>query len=1568
MMSRRKSNKKKHLVDIVFRMEDADPPREKTVRAVDTKTTNYNRLMGMARFHLKIQRRGPIELWLMDGEEPTCLGLQAGEPISRAIQNDCRLLVETLEGATDADATERIAIATKRASYNPSARVPTRSSEHSTCRQEPSNHSLSIWDWDSDSDSDPRAASAPTGLISAIMDLDSSDSSDDDVYVDGDHESQALISAAGFQDAPMGTLVAQASCTQFSIEGGRSACTSICLFAAAQLLSRIPTHINTELLDTWLQMGVLLHRNVTAHDHTSVDDLWDMDAYAPFVESLERRETPLTGSVGRMDEWEACIISTLSYAQAFEGNVASVALIVTKPPESILLVCQNVTVGAPWLFFDSHGHEHETPKRAYVRRLDSVDMVATALNRKFPVVDLDADLSHYVQQLNLFEAHPIVCPIVVPEVMDDSEAWPGQEETLRLSVTTAHAAANRPPSPVDAAATHPETKSDGETETEQRAAQPQPKVQDVLEYIDQVKQVFAGHVRDEFLALVDSFQSGGMGISEVKEKVTRLFRGNNELILGFNIFLPQDHQIGQATLEQMNKEHARGRASIRRIGAPPKTTVRASSPPDMDRTEASITQQQQCDQPPELKHSDTPATACNKPSEPECRNALLTSSKHNTNAVPARAEVKEVAETAPSSNKAGKTVSECRPCSTQQSTLESPSDDASATVQSNNDTGERRSFKNEIVLQESDALVRDPITGALFADPVFCDKGHTHERSSIEAHFRARREMKEEEEARLLREGRSNDGCGAGRNFDPTCPLTNEPISNILIPNDQCDRMLPLLVENGLVPLEEGELEDWRLRREEKRRLAGERRANSARQQASFDATSDAAEEAPMPAAPSSEPTYATLSESQVGSAVDSGTAHIWRPLSRTENDLGLAVALCPPGWQKPEGYERAPVPRCSNTCCRSRLPQEVQRACDRCSQLVCSDCLVFRVDDVARATSTIQSDGGHFICPDCVLQIRDVLAVDTDDRSREAQRAKEVDAMMAEFFASLQTRKEDLQHQIIHAQKHQELQSSSAAMERRIRSLEDTKQSLMRDIQRAEETAEAAKQEEEDSDVQSVSSVSSTEAPDSTTREEELQSRITQLRNQYYEVNWNVEDGVLRGSMLEHQLNEAMEALAMARSVSSGPPDPPAPKATSARNAMANRRRIARMERLERRCEQLELDRRELLARGPINAQDINYAMAMSRLSGELDSTSAKLASLKSQDEKGQTRKSTSMLSAKLASLKHDDGEQERKEESDTVVATAPSVAAKPSAPQGGPRKRRTSDPRGKKRRSTQQKRFSGVQQATHVAKAFAEFVTGIPMLSGKNKKKSGHRKTVESSSSEVSGSSAQNALPNETVLGVTTSSPVLDAEALQAAIASLSAIGSIGVEEVFELPLNLHYPSLRMRNRVRMLRTDLDLAKIESERLLEEEYSGYQREVEAKVDSLEDDVVELRRKAASVQETAEEEQRLQRERAGRREAAQRERQRREEERRREKERLQADRQRQERETRQALRGLDLRQCGRCGYGPFEKFNCNDMAAHNDVFHYMDEQGRRQQRRRNECPQCRWTAGDWNRWPRFRP
>ena len=221
----------------------------------------------------------------------------------------------------------------------------------------------------------------------------------------------------------------------------------------------------------------------------------------------------------------------------------------------------------------------------------------------------------------------------------------------------------------------------------------------------------------------------------------------------------------------------------------------------------------------------------------------------------------------------------------------------------------------------------------------------------------------------------------------------------------------------------------------------------------------------------------------------------------------------------------------------------------------------------------------------------------------------------------------------------------------------------------------------------------------------------------------------------------------------------------------------------------------------------------------------------------------------------------------------------------------------------------------------------------------------------------------------------PSLDAAAAEISISDLAAIGVIGVEEVIELPLDLHYPSTRIRHQVLVLRNNLELARLQSEHTLDEHYSSLRQELQSRVEGLEDELVTMRREVASAQATAEEEERLRQERVSRRAAAELERKRLEQERaaaaerlRQEQERLEAARRKEEEDTRQSLRGLDLRRCGnpKCGYGPFEKFACNDMAAHNDVFTYIDANGRRQQRKRNECPQCGWTNKDWHAWPRF--
>lgn len=773
----------------------------------------------------------------------------------------------------------------------------------------------------------------------------------------------------------------------------------------------------------------------------------------------------------------------------------------------------------------------------------------------------------------------------------------------------------------------------------------------------------------------------------------------------------------------------------------------------------------------------------------------------------------------------------------------------------------------------------------LFADPVFCDKGHTHERSSIESHFRARREMKAEEEERLQQEAGGAppraDSCGAGSNFDPTCPLTSEPISEILIINDQLDRMVAMLVESGIIPLEDGELEDWRERREEKTRLARERRTQEAARQE--ETPHEAHQEEPRPpAAP----------------ITDSTTVRIQHPLRRCNpaghTDLGISVTLCPSDWEESAKIQ-IPIPRCSNGCCRSRLRKSNRGTCARCTQILCSNCLVFHVGDTSQNDRSAKK---HLICPECVLQVSNTLAVgvDPESNSEESQLVKELDTVMTRFFTSLRERTSVVQHQVTQFNKHQSFVTFAERLSKQIVELEQTKDTLGNQIRQAREQAEAAKHDE--------NSATDVTADSPTPEEMGLQTKVSDLQAKYNEIDWTDEEGMIQGSLLEYQLNEAMGELAVARS--SRPST-----TTSARGAAgANAKQTSE---LEAKYAAVQAKYDALLAKGPSNEHDHKYAIKLTQLADEFEKLSTKLMQARETAPAVRVRKSASSRSSSSTSSSNGDANSRVK--------------------------------------------------LGNIASSLASFIT-MPFSSAKSSATVSSLKDTPTS-----------AAPIDDTIGSNIPAPVLNAASVAIATSDLAAIGVIGIEEVSELPLSLHYPSARLRNQVLVLRNELELAQLESERSLDEEYASHRRQLQTRVEQLEDELVTMRREVASAQASAAEEERLQRDRVARREAAERERQRIERERateaarlRREKERLETARRQQERETRKALRGLDLRKCGnpKCGFGPFEKFNCNDMGAHNDTFFYIDSKGRRQQRRRNECPQCRWTNSDWNQWPKF--
>ncbi|GAX10018.1 paired amphipathic helix protein Sin3a [Fistulifera solaris] len=85
------------------------------------------------------------------------------------------------------------------------------------------------------------------------------------------------------------------------------------------------------------------------------------------------------------------------------------------------------------------------------------------------------------------------------------------------------------------------------------------RVEDALIYLDDVKREFKQQpaIYNEFLSIMKNFKTQEVDTPGVIERVSKLFRGYNKLILGFNTFLPEGYKI---SLEDLQKKEAEEQA------------------------------------------------------------------------------------------------------------------------------------------------------------------------------------------------------------------------------------------------------------------------------------------------------------------------------------------------------------------------------------------------------------------------------------------------------------------------------------------------------------------------------------------------------------------------------------------------------------------------------------------------------------------------------------------------------------------------------------------------------------------------------------------------------------------------------------------------------------------------------------------------------------------------------------------------------------------------------------------------------------------------------------------------
>ena len=105
------------------------------------------------------------------------------------------------------------------------------------------------------------------------------------------------------------------------------------------------------------------------------------------------------------------------------------------------------------------------------------------------------------------------------------------------------------------------------------------KVEDALLYLDEVKRQFGDRpqIYNEFLHIMKQFKAMEIETSGVIDRVSKLFRGFNKLILGFNTFLPEGYKIELKDL--VEKGHIVGPLPPAPAPQPPLPQQRPQQPP-----------------------------------------------------------------------------------------------------------------------------------------------------------------------------------------------------------------------------------------------------------------------------------------------------------------------------------------------------------------------------------------------------------------------------------------------------------------------------------------------------------------------------------------------------------------------------------------------------------------------------------------------------------------------------------------------------------------------------------------------------------------------------------------------------------------------------------------------------------------------------------------------------------------------------------------------------------------------------------------------------------------------------
>ena len=237
--------------------------------------------------------------------------------------------------------------------------------------------------------------------------------------------------------------IIQSEITQYSNPLGRSACTAIALTLAHKSLELLhidpvaspELRIDSALLTTSINEGIQLYSNLIANnnsnggaEHSSVEDLLNACSTLlgnnNIISKLKMLpNSPRQGILSsnndhhnNMMSLEALLAQCQMDAATVTEKQAYIAVVITKPPETILVILPNTASTAStnsnkFILIDSHPRPQQLsphhPTRSYALFHPTLSSLVSSLKELFPVTELGDDVPELMQMMyNSFDVYP----------------------------------------------------------------------------------------------------------------------------------------------------------------------------------------------------------------------------------------------------------------------------------------------------------------------------------------------------------------------------------------------------------------------------------------------------------------------------------------------------------------------------------------------------------------------------------------------------------------------------------------------------------------------------------------------------------------------------------------------------------------------------------------------------------------------------------------------------------------------------------------------------------------------------------------------------------------------------------------------------------------------------------------------------------------------------------------------------------------------------------------------------------------------------------------------------------